>query len=151
VPEDLQSIISLSERARSCSDSYLVLETGYHLVENQLGQDEYILSTEEQKLSSMLKYLSTTIDSNDGLHSQLSSTSSTATSCVDDPPLLSEYLSRVGDVNMLEEQLLDLDREMLEIKEQQWLRCGLNIPLGEESRQFLLNNDERRLQIQARS
>ncbi|KAN0078864.1 hypothetical protein V8E54_005377 [Elaphomyces granulatus] len=50
---------------------------------------------------------------------------------------------------MLEERLLDLDREMFEIKEQQRLRCGLNIPLGEESRQFLLNYDERRLQIQA--
>lgn len=151
VPEDLQAIIPLLERTQSCSDSYLVLENEYHHVEDQLGQDEYTLSKMEQKLSSALKRLSTTIDYNDGdnLHSQRSSTSSTAISYVDYPPLLSEYLSRVGDVNILEERLLDLDRELFDIKEQERLRFGLSIPLGEESRQFLLDYDERQSEIQA--
>jgi hypothetical protein len=151
VPEDLQAIIPLLERTQSCSDSYLVLENEYHHVEDQLGQDEYTLSKMEQKLSSTLKRLSTTIDYNDGdnLHSQRSSTSSTAISYVDYPPLLSEYLSRVGDVNILEERLLDLDRELFDIKEQERLRFGLSIPLGEESRQFLVDYDQRQSEIQA--
>jgi len=150
-PEDLQAIIPLLERTQSCSDSYLVLENDYHHVEDQLGQDEYTLSKLEQKLSSTLKRLSTTIDPNYGgrLHSQRSSTSSTATSYVNYPPLLSEYLSRVGDVSILEERLSDLDQERFEIEEQERLRFGLNIPLGEESRQFLMNYDKRQSEIQA--
>ena len=151
VPEDPQSILPLLERAQASSDSYLVLENDYHLFEDQLGRDEYTLSKRAQKLSSTLKHLRTTIDSNDGGHlpSQRYSTSSTATSYVDYPPLLSEYLSRVGDVSILEERLSDLDRERFEIEEQERLRFGLNIPLGEESRQFLVDYDKRQSEIQA--
>jgi hypothetical protein len=154
VPEDPQSILPFLEQAQASSDSYLVLENDYHLFEDQLGRDEYTLSKLEQKLSSTLKRLSNTIDSNDGGYlpsqeSQRSNTSSTATSYVDDPPLLSEYLSRVGDVSILEEQLLDLDRERFEIEEHERLRFGLNIPLGEESRQFLVDYDKRQSEIQA--
>jgi hypothetical protein len=148
-PEDLQSILLLLERTEALSDSYLDLEDKYHLVEGQLGQDEYTLSNLEQKLSSTLKCFSTTIDSNGYLPSQRYSTSSTATSYVDDPPLLSEYLSRVGDVNILEERLSDLDWERFEIEEQERLRSSVNISLGEESRQFLMNYDKWQSEIQA--
>ena len=126
MPEDPQSILPLLEQAQASSDSYLVLEHYYHLFEDKLGRDEYTLSKLEQKLSSTLKRLSTTIDSNDGgyLPSQSSSTSSIATSY--------EY------------PLSDLDRERFEIEEQERLRFGLNIP-----REFLVDYDKRQSEIQA--
>lgn len=120
-------------------------------MEDQLEQDEYALSKMERKLSGLLRRLLPTngqgnySDSEDG-------DSEDATSTISDNvhfhPLNSEYLLRVGDVDILRERLSDLDCEQFAIAEKGKLRMRLNIPFDAESQEFLSTYEDRKTQIQ---
>ncbi|KAL2001586.1 hypothetical protein VTN02DRAFT_1565 [Thermoascus thermophilus] len=149
--ENMQSLSSEVEKIQSATDAYLSLENRYHRVEDQLEQDEYALSKMERKLSGLLCRLLPTngqrnhSDSEDG-------DSEDATSTISDDvhfnPLHSEYLSRVGDVDILRERLSDLDCERFAIAEKGKLRMRLNIPLDAESQELLSTYEERKTRIQ---
>lgn len=157
-PGNADSMLSTAEQFQTSSDAYLVLENEYHQFEDQLEQDEYVLDKMEQRLSSLLERFTSLIGSKirdqGGLQSSVvddsdDDSSSTSSSEHDKyPPLLLEYLSRVGDARILRERLADLECEQVELSEKKESFSRLGRELDEESQAFLSSYEEMKLELQ---
>jgi hypothetical protein len=150
--DDRQSIFNIIERIQALMDLYLTLETEYHQFEDQLDHDEFELSKTEQKLSSLLNSFVTseghTSERVLGLQ-EFKALSSTVSDETYYPLLISEYLSRVGDTQILKERLAELDLERSRIAEEQRLRSQFGIALDEESYAFLSTYDNSKSETEA--
>lgn len=145
------------DRFQSAVDEYLDLENHYHEAEDQLEQDEYHLTTSMEKFLQLLHngFLSQCPDRTlSGLppctldeYSQDDDQYSNISSPPDLPPSVVAYLSRIGDLRVLHENLADLDMQWVETAERQEQRRPHNIPLDEESLEFLQTYDSHRTSL----
>jgi hypothetical protein len=143
-------LTDLVEELQSATESYLDLEQTYHRVEDELDQDEYVLIQSMQRFA---KSLGESAPGPSKVSPQAESSASDldARSCRGEPlaypPVVVDYLSRVGDARILQERLADLDSQWYNIVDKQKVRSSLNISLDEESLQFLRSYDASRTQI----
>ncbi|PLN81819.1 hypothetical protein BDW42DRAFT_185129 [Aspergillus taichungensis] len=152
-----ERIVEEHDRLQSAMDEYLNLENQYHEAEDQLEQDEYHLTTSMEKFLHLLHngFLSQCPDRTlSGLpprtldeYSQDDDQYSDISSAPDLPPSVVAYLSRIGDLRILQENLADLDMQWVEIAEKQEQRQPHNIPLDEESLEFLQTYDSHRTSL----
>ncbi|RHZ72802.1 hypothetical protein CDV55_108538 [Aspergillus turcosus] len=143
-------LADLVEKLQSATESYLDLEQTYHRVEDELNQEEYLLDQSMERFAKSLR------ESPPGL-SMVSPQTARSASDLDArssrgeplayPPVVVDYLSRVGDARILQERLADLDSQWYNVVDKQRLRSSLNISLDEESLQFLRSYDASRAQI----
>lgn len=143
-------LADLLEELQSATESYLDLEQTYHRVEDELNQEEYLLDQSMERFAKSLR------ESPPGL-SMVSPQAASSASDLDArssrgeplayPPVVVDYLSRVGDARILQERLADLDSQWYSVVDKQRLRSSLNISLDEESLQFLRSYDASRAQI----
>ena len=147
---EMRSLGSEFEQLQSVTNEYLDVEVNYNQVEDELMVEEYALFQMMTKLSELLQQNLGPSDMEDTLLSDSESddTSSTISSLQQVPPSVAAYLSRVGDMRLLQERLAELDTEWLAIVEKQGVRQKIGIPMDEESLEFLRDYDEERRQVQ---
>lgn len=150
-PSMAEPLVRDYEALQLITEAYLDLENNYHDAEDQLEQEEYRLG------KSMERFAGSSFDSpfrdpsdptqftlDDYPHDDDDVSSSVASVTQDLPQGVVEYLSRVGDVRLLQEHLLDLDSQWLTITDKQKQRSPLHLPLDDESLEFLRMYDEER-------
>lgn len=154
-PQGLSNIQALTrdyEALQLITEAYMDLENSYHEAEDQLEQQEYRLGKSMQRFSSLSKKGLPRVSQdpgrnaleNDSFTDEGDDTASMTSTAHETPQGVAEYLSRVGDVRLLQEQLLDLDSQWLAIMDKQKQRGSLHVPLDDESLQFLRTYDEER-------
>lgn len=138
------------EQLQSATDAYLAMERSYNQAEDELEQEEYALSKTMGRLSDFLRETSATaaLDTREFSEYNADDASSTISGLDELPPCVAEYLSRVGDLRIMQERLSELESEWLSIAENQILRQRVGAPMAEESLQFLRRYDEQRMQTQ---
>jgi hypothetical protein len=153
--ENAHSILNIAEQFRNSSDSYLGLEYDYHQLEDRLEQDDVVLEKMEQRLLSFLDRFGPQrgwkVHDEGEFQSLGEDDDSSLTSNSEYnkyPPLLFQYLSRVGDARILHERLLDLECELSEISDNKETLSRLGIALDEDSHVFLSSYGEKRSVLQ---
>lgn len=152
VQEEVGALNAAIEDLEVATASYRALETEYHELEDDLGQQEYILDKRMRKLRKELRKQAPVItqqiyniDSDSGSSADYTSTGPGNQLS----PQAAEYLSCVGDVRMLRERLSELESEYLSIIDQRDLRERLGISLDIEALNFLDRYEDEISQIEA--
>ncbi|RJE24961.1 hypothetical protein PHISCL_02725 [Aspergillus sclerotialis] len=147
---EMSSLSSEFEQLQSVTNEYLDVEMNYNQVEDELMVEEYALFQMMTKLSELLQQNVAPSVMEDTQLSDFESddTSSTISSLQRVPPSVVAYLSRAGDMRLLQERLAELDTEWLSIVDKQGVRQKMGISMDEESLEFLRDYDEERRQIQ---
>ncbi|KAH8427296.1 uncharacterized protein LDX57_005010 [Aspergillus melleus] len=146
-----KSLVQDYEVLQLTTEAYVQLEYSYHDAEDELEQQEYRLGKSMKRFAS-LSYKSpmrTSLDSikhtlEDASPDDSDGASSMATTAQNHPQSMVDYLSRMGDVRLLHEHLMDLDSQWLAIMDKHKQRSPLHLPLDDESLEFLRTYDEER-------
>ncbi|RHZ45342.1 uncharacterized protein CDV56_100326 [Aspergillus thermomutatus] len=140
-------LADLIEELQSATESYLDLEQTYHRAEDELDQDEYVLIQSMQRFAKSLRESPSKVTPQaESSFSDIDARSFRGEP-LEYPPVVVDYLSRVGDARILQERLSELDSQWYTLVDKQRLRSSLNISLDEESLQFLRLYDASRAQI----
>lgn len=141
------------EQLQSVTNAYLDLERNYNRAEDELGAQEYALLKTMNKLSDLLRQTPTpavfeasepaTEPGDYGSDDTLTTVSGVQPV----PPSVAAYLSRVGDMHILEERLAELHSEWRDIADKQALRERVGLPISDEFLGFLRGYDEEQRQI----
>lgn len=147
-PTDNVALVEEYDLLQAATVEYLELEQTYQQAEDQLGEQEYMLA---RSMERFVRFTQGTHDAagqdspaarpvaHEIIHDDASSYDSAPR---DIPAGLRAYLSRVGDVQILQERLADLDAHYASIMGKQEQRNVFHIPLDEESWEFLQTFDE---------
>ncbi|KAE8330995.1 hypothetical protein BDV39DRAFT_169743 [Aspergillus sergii] len=147
---NVQPLLQNNEALLSATGIYSDMEAEYNRAESELERDEYMLikaMEEFARLSHDHHSLPTPDEPPLIDHDSLGDAISITSSAPEDPPDVVDYVSRVADVRMTQEHLIDLDREWLFIQEKKEERESLNIPMDDESIEFLRTYEEERREI----
>lgn len=148
---DTTPLLPELEQLRSATNAYQDMERDYNQAEDELEEKEYAVFKTMERLSNFLRHNSAP-EAMEALEfsdfNNADEASSTVSGIDEVPPSVAEYLSRVGDLRILQERLSGLDEEWMSVTENQSLRQRVGMPMTEESLQFLHRYDEQRLQIQ---
>ncbi|KAL5361110.1 hypothetical protein BJX96DRAFT_185114 [Aspergillus floccosus] len=142
-PTENVALVEEYDLLQKATEEYLDLEYTYHQAEDQLGEQEYMLArsmerfirfTQGEKDAVLQESLASGPVAREIIHDDASSYDSAPRNI---PAGLRAYLSRVGDVQILQERLSDLDAHYASIMGKQEQRNVFHIPLDEESWEFL--------------
>lgn len=153
---DSKAIEARHEQLQVTTDEYLELERRCDVGENELQQRELDLDMAVEGLTVLLEegsdienggpeeeehmdYEGEEVDSYDAM-------SYTETM----HPDMIEYLKRLGDVEIYRERLCDINQEYYRILEAQEVLQRVNVPLDEESQEFLDSYKEERADVEAK-
>ncbi|KAI9043869.1 uncharacterized protein KD926_002760 [Aspergillus affinis] len=146
-----QPLVRDYEALQLTTEAYVQLEYSYHDAEDQLEQQEYRLGMSMKRFASLSCKgpLRTSLDLTkhtleDDSPDDSDDASSMATAAQDHPQGIVDYLSRVGDVRLLQEHLMNLDSQWLAIMDKHKQRNPLHLALDDESLEFLRTYDEER-------
>ncbi|OJJ47280.1 hypothetical protein ASPZODRAFT_142024 [Penicilliopsis zonata CBS 506.65] len=146
---DIQSLHSDFEKLEAVTNAYLELERNYHQAEEELETEEWALMKLNQKVSHLASRVLPAVDQADGLEREdldSEDSASTISAPLEEPPSLHDYLSRMGDAQIQKERIADLDSEYYEITERQSARDNVDVPINDESLEFLrLYGEKKRL------
>ncbi|KAL9106835.1 MAG: hypothetical protein Q9227_008168 [Pyrenula ochraceoflavens] len=154
---EAEALLNLCERVQSAKTHYLAKEDDYNLLESALDQSEWELKELEGKLYRQLDNLTqvprlfgaSSIEPIDQSDLISSSSASTTSGRVEYHPLLRDLLSRLGDADMVNEQLTDLRAIRAQNVEQQRTLRSLGQELDEAGIQFLADFDANHKQLQS--
>lgn len=153
IPPGAQSLQVAFEKVQRAGDTYLPKEDDYNTLEGGLNHEEWELRELEAKFYRRLERSQSEIladatydtdDAND-LQSESSSSQSRHTPY---PPILHELLSRLGDVDLIKEQLTDLRSERAQLVEQQRLLASAGRGLAMPYLDFLASFDSTHEELQ---
>ncbi|OKL63572.1 hypothetical protein UA08_01269 [Talaromyces atroroseus] len=167
-PASITTQLHTLETIKKYSDDYLKQENDYQDFQRQLETEEHYLQRRETKLAELLRLswesqvqeLDThSADSRFGVHRGTSPTwtladdnsdyaSTSSSSHKGMHPLVEKYLSSMGDVRIYRERLDDLSVEYTEVIERQASRKLVNLPLDQESQEFLSNFETERHELE---
>jgi hypothetical protein len=139
--EKLQHLLDLYEEMDSRRNLLLPKEDDYNTLEDQMNTQEFELEEASRKLLEVLGGVRNSLLSDDDLHPflednvDLQSTTSRGSESL--RPEVREYFSRIGDRDLVEARLSELQRERAELVEQEKSRIRVGLVLNEESRKFL--------------
>ncbi|RAQ47514.1 hypothetical protein AFGD_008885 [Aspergillus flavus] len=147
---NVQPLLQNNEALLSATGIYSDMEAEYNRAESELERDEYMLIKAMEEFASLSQdHHSLPSPDEPPLidHDSLGDAISTISSAPEDPPDVVDYVSRVADVRMTQEHLIDLDREWLFIQEKKEERESMNIPMDDESIEFLRTYEDERREI----
>lgn len=141
-PDDrFKPLLDLYEEMDSRRNLLLPKEDDYNILEDQVNSEEFELEETGKKLLEVLDGVRSSLLGDDDLDSVLEDSAElqSLTSHGNEPlrPELREYLSRIGDRDLVEARLSELRRERAELVEQEQSRIQVGRVLNEESRKFL--------------
>jgi hypothetical protein len=142
------------EHLQEIRDSLQPREYDYDRLEDQVNREEYELGELESKLYpiSASAQISTLADEElvmfDGRFDHTESSLSTRSDPAENSPKVNQYLSRKGDMHVLEERLNELRMERAQLVEEELVRAKVGRALDEYSQAFLLNFDIRHGELQ---
>ncbi|KAF7595368.1 hypothetical protein BBP40_006361 [Aspergillus hancockii] len=142
--DSVQPLIRDIDALRSATGKYSDLETEYHEAEDQLDRDELVLINAMEHFARLSHNHSLPTPEETSLMEQdnLSYVGSTTSLAAEDPPDVMDYLSRVADLRIVQERLHGLYDDLRAIQHKREERRRLNIPMDEESLDFLESYDE---------
>jgi len=126
----------------------------YDRLEDQVNREEYELGELESKLYpiSVSAQVSTLADEElalfNGRFDHTESSASTRSGPAENSSKVNKYLSRKGDMHVLEERLNELRMERAQLVEEEFVRAQVGRSLDEYSQAFLLNFDTRHNELQ---
>jgi hypothetical protein len=150
--EEISSLFALFEQLQSSRDELLRREDDFNIVEDELIGEEFDLQEAESRMfpglpsggssfiddQDIATYLegleNPELDSGDGPEIQ--------------PPEMTQYFSRMGDADLIQESLDELRRERAHIVEEERVRRRLGLTLDKESQDFLNQFDHRHIELQ---
>jgi hypothetical protein len=139
--EKFQHLLGLYEEMDSRRNLLLPKEDDYNLLEDQMNTQDFELEEASKKLLEVLEGVRNSLFSDGDLHpffeanADLQSVTSRGNESV--RPEQREYLSRVGDLDLVEARLSELQRERADLVEREKSRIRVGLVLDEESRKFL--------------
>jgi hypothetical protein len=142
------------EHLQEIRDSLQPREYDYDRLEDQVNREEYELGELESKLYpiSASAQISTLADEElvmfDGRFDHTESSLSTRSDPAENSSKVNQYLSRKGDMHVLEERLNELRMERAQLVEEELVRAKVGRALDEYSQAFLLNFDIRHDELQ---
>lgn len=147
-------LLQLFDDCQTTRETYLPLEDDYNAAENRLDQQEYELGNVERKFYAKQEAEAVGPYSEpegsmvfEDLDSLAPSTYSVGVSS-EYPARLIEYFSRIGDLNIVREQLEDLRGHRAALVEEQSSRKAFHLPLDLEGQAFLKGFDQSHRHIQ---
>jgi hypothetical protein len=139
--EKLQHLLDLYEEMDSRRNLLLPKEDDYNILEDQMNTQEFELEETGKKVLEVLEGVRNSLLSDDDPHPFLEDNvdlqSATSRGNESLRPEIREYLSRIGDLDLVEARLSELQRERAELVEQEKSRIRVGLVLNEESRKFL--------------
>lgn len=139
--EKFQHLLDLYEEMDSRRNLLLPKEDDYNILEDEMNTQEFELEETGKKLLEVLEGVRNSLLSDDDLHPFLEDNvdlqSATSRGNESLRPEVREYLSRIGDRDLVEARLSELQRERAELVEQEKSRIRVGLVLNEESRKFL--------------
>jgi hypothetical protein len=150
----LSPLLEDFEHLQEIRDSLQPREYDYDRLEDQVNREEYELGELESKLYpiSASAQISTLADEElimfDGRFDDTESSLSTHSDSAENSSKVNEYLSRKGDMHVLEERLNELRMERAQLVEEELVRAQVGRALDEYSQAFLLNFDIRHDELQ---
>lgn len=140
---------------KTATEIYHILEDDYHRIEDELDKEENLLDKRMTRLNKILRKQAASRNDQTkvvDLDSKVSSDSS-STGADADPNRLSskaaEYLTLVGEIRLLREQLRDLESEYMNLLNQAHLRERIGISLDQGALSFLANYEDTKAKTQA--
>ena len=150
--EEVSSLIALFEQLQKARDDLLQQEDDYNIIEDELIGEEFGLQEAENKIFPELPNGgSTLIDDHDittyleGLEPRESNGTD---SHVIHGPEMTQYFSRVGDEDIIQESLDELRKKRAHLVAEERIRARLGITLDTESQDFLSQFDHRQNELQ---
>ncbi|KAL2863409.1 uncharacterized protein BJX67DRAFT_374599 [Aspergillus lucknowensis] len=132
------------KQLQAATEEHMKMESSYHQEEDQLEEQEYMLTLSMESFAAL---------SGDGPvpnipnHPRLWDQRAETSKGPELPRCIINYLRRIADERMLQESLSDLESEWVITLERRDQRYHLQIPLDEESEEFLRTFDEQRIKI----
>ncbi|KAE8375343.1 hypothetical protein BDV26DRAFT_17452 [Aspergillus bertholletiae] len=143
------SLLQTNEALIAATGVYSDMEVEYNRAESELERDEYALIEAMENFANLShdRYHSAPDGSSLIDHDNLDSVGSSTSSAPDDTPDVAAYLSCVADVRLVQERLAEIDKDWLFIQNKKAERESLNLPMDDESTEFLCTYEEERKQI----
>jgi hypothetical protein len=139
--EKFQHLLDLYEEMDSRRNLLLPKEDDYNILEDQMNTQEFELEEAGRKVLEVLEGVRNSLFSDGDVHSFLEDNADlqSATSRGNESlrPEQREYLSRIGDLDLVEARLSELQRKRAELVEHEKSRILVGLVLNEESRKFL--------------
>lgn len=150
--QKLKSLLNLCEEMQTLRDELLPKEDDYNLIEDRLITEEFELQETGEKMLSILDGVPRSLvgDSEPGFpHEEITQIERTASlGSANQRPEALEYLSRLGDRDILLERLSELRHERATLVEEEKSRARVGRVLNEEAREFLDTFDFRHENLQ---
>ena len=150
----LSPLLEDFEHLQETRNSLQPREYDYDRLEDQVNREEYELGKLESKLYpiSVSAQISTLADEElalfNGRFDHTESSLSTRSGPAENSSKVNKYLSRKGDMHVLEERLNELRMERAQLVEEEFVRAQVGRALDEYSQAFLLNFDIRHNELQ---
>jgi hypothetical protein len=150
--EEFANLFELTEAMQNQRDKFYPMEDDYNKLEDHLDLEEFELHEAESRLYERLGSPRTSIVAADDraslwreedLQPQLGNLSLET-----EEPAYTDYLSRIGDANIVKERILELQRERMHLVEEERVRARVGRSLDEEALQFLESFDIRHQELQ---
>ncbi|KAL4936718.1 hypothetical protein BDV06DRAFT_88605 [Aspergillus oleicola] len=144
---EAERLLAEYERLQAATDEYLTMENIYNHEEDELEEQEYRLSLSVGSFSASSNMGSTPhFPSYSGPWSP-DPDEDRASTIAELPRCVVTYLARIGDERMLQERLEELDSEWFITMDRKAQRNRVQMPLDEDSEEFLATFDEERAKI----
>lgn len=159
--QDAHLVAHEYEQLQPVTEEYLELERNYTVAEDELGMQEYELTLAMERLSELLYRTSSSSleeddDDDDDEYSHEDELEDHEDTMLEPqimqtpmPPSMVEYLTCMGDLEILHERVYELDTEWMELSEKQKSRTQFDLPMDDESLEFLDSYEEHRKQTVA--
>lgn len=145
---DSRTIEASHGQLQSTTDAYMELQQRYDAADNELQQCEFDFDLAMERLAVLLGEtdIADQEEGDQSMGSLDADAHSYDTISFSDTmhPHMIEYLERMGDVEIYEEQLWEIYQEYYGVLEKREVRRRVNLPLDEESQEFLASYDEER-------
>jgi hypothetical protein len=151
--EKLEALLGLCEEMQTLRDEFLPKEDDYNLIEDRLITEEFELQETGEKLLSILDRVRNSSVGGSELSSRLEedftqvNRAASLGSATQRPETL-EYLSRLGDRDIVIERLSELRHERATLVEEEKSKARVKMVLSEEARKFLDTFDVRHEKLQ---
>ncbi|KAI9837779.1 MAG: hypothetical protein M1819_006713 [Sarea resinae] len=154
LPDDSSALYTLFEDCRQARESYNPLEIEYNQLEDRLDLEEYDVVQEENRFYDKYGGIYSNGSSNFADHedyggSIVSESTASTEPALDYPPILIQYLSRLGDADMIKERLDDLLHEQAECLEVESVRRRFGASPSSANKQFLQEFNEMHTKVLA--
>jgi hypothetical protein len=149
---ELTHLLELAESMQNLRDKFYPMEDDYNKLEDRLDVEEFELHEAESRLYERLGSPRTSVVAADDRASVLreEELEPQVDNLLpkDQEPAFEDYLSRIGDANIVKERLQELRRERVHLVEEERVRAKLGRNLDEEALQFLESFDRRHEELQ---